>query len=341
MMYARRPRAVLLLLLCLLAVASLLQWRTIPYRAQRWLGLESSGFERAPASVLQAAREISVYRKPLPITNGQRRSTHIIQSNSNARADGVTDMEHFIGAVTLVVKHMSAYRKEHMSKLHASIRRWFPQVHVIVGDDTYDDTTPPPSWASHPQTTLVALPNDCGLALGRNILVQMTKTRYVVILEDDFVFTRTTELQVMFTTLENNPTVAVVGGGLEDKKTVGTFQSYGKDINVNNGGDVFFTPSTVPFQGACRRVDIVYNFFMARTEKLRAYPWNHKLKVGEHEAFFMQLWLQNQVVLECTNAKVFHNTTRSTSYKRTSHRYYMHEYARHVCSQFHYLATVR
>ena len=68
----------------------------------------------------------------------------------------------------------------------------------------------------------------------------MTKTRYVVILEDDFVFTRTTELQAMFTTLENNPAVAVVGGGLEDKETVGTVESYGKDINVNNGGDVFF-----------------------------------------------------------------------------------------------------
>ena len=341
MMRARRPRAVLLSLLCLLAVVSFLQWIATAYRARQWLGRENSGAQRTPASVLQAAREMSVYRKPLPVTNGQRRPSRIVQSNWNTRAHDATNMEHFTDAVTLVVKHMSSFRKEHMSKLHASIRRWFPRVHVIVGDDTYDDDTPPPPWASHPRTTLISLPNDCGLALGRNILVQMTKTRYVVILEDDFVFTRTTELQVMFTTLENNPAVAVVGGGLEDDKTVGTFQSYGKDINVNSGGDVVFTPSNVPFEGGCRRVDIVFNFFMARTEKLRAFPWNYKLKVGEHEAFFIQLWLQKQVVLECTNVKVFHNTTRSIGYVLKSHRYSLHEYAQHVCSQFRYLATLR
>ena len=86
---------------------------------------------------------------------------------------------------------MSIFRQEQMGALHASIRKFFPTVRVLVGDDTfawYGGSAPP--WSRHPNTTLVALPTDAGLAFGRNVLVQMVKTPFLVVLEDDFVFTK-------------------------------------------------------------------------------------------------------------------------------------------------------
>ena len=89
-----------------------------------------------------------------------------------------------------VLQYMSLFRQEQMGALHASIRKFFPTVRVLVGDDTYAWVTHAPRWAKHPNTTLVALPTDAGLAFGRNLLVQMVETPFLVVLEDDFVFTK-------------------------------------------------------------------------------------------------------------------------------------------------------
>ena len=47
--------------------------------------------------------------------------------------------------------------------------------------------------------------------------------------------------------------------------------------------------------GACHPVHAAHNFFMARTATLRKYPWHPKMSIFEHEHFFFQLFLANQV----------------------------------------------
>ena len=147
------------------------------------------------------------------------------------------------------------------------------------------------------------------------------------------------------TMLDNNPHVGIVGGELESSYTGGHVESngtvsYGKDINIKNGGHVTFTPALSPYVADCRRVDLVFNFFMARTKVLRAHPWNPRLKVAEHEPFFVQAWLDEQVVMECRNVIVYHDMKRSKDYRTKSHRYQLHENVQHICSQFPYLGSL-
>ena len=124
--------------------------------------------------------------------------------------------------VSLIVKHMSKYRTEHMAALALSIRRIYPNIRVIVGDDTPEYSgNNPPEWSKHPQTTLMALPPDCGLALGRNILVDAVTTPYFVLLDDDFIVTENTRLESMLQVLFDNPDVDIVGGGLTDDSKPG------------------------------------------------------------------------------------------------------------------------
>ena len=49
----------------------------------------------------------------------------------------------------------------------------------------------------------------------------------------------------------------------------------------------------------CRRVHAAHNFFMARTETLRRYPWHPQLAIFEHEHFFLKLFLANQALDLC------------------------------------------
>ena len=237
--------------------------------------------------------------------------------------------------ITLIVKCMSKFRWEQMDILHKSIRWHYPAIRVIVGDDTFSADYAPP-WSRHPNTTLVALPHDAGLSLGRNMLVQMVETEFVVILEDDFVFSRFTNLERMARAFRRNPKIDIVGGGLS-RGGIDSAQyiSYGLQLDIRKDGTASFTP----IQGArltdgCYRTEVVFNFFMARTQVLLAFPWNPLLKVGEHEPFFLALKLQGRTVYECPEVTIYHNVTRTLAYRRNSHRYQLHRYSRHICEQF-------
>ena len=49
--------------------------------------------------------------------------------------------------------------------------------------------------------------------------------------------------------------------------------------------------------GACHRVHAAHNFFMARRDTLRRHQWHDKMAIFEHEHFFFQLYLSEQVLV--------------------------------------------
>ena len=226
------------------------------------------------------------------------------------------DME---SVTTLIIKHMSLFRSKEVNLLIQSVRKFYPTIQVIVGDDTHERKNPDdppyivPEWATDTSNTkLLFLPEDCGLSLGRNILVQSVQTPYFVLLDDDFLFTKNTRLEKFLGVLLNNPTVAIVGGGLT-KPTSG-FLSYGLDLNVvEHSHSAIFTKTKQTFDSnGCRRVDATFNFFMARTSVLQKLPWNPVLKIQEHEALFLMLKMAGGVnIIECPQVHIFHNNKKN------------------------------
>ena len=106
--------------------------------------------------------------------------------------------------------------------------------------------------------------------------------------------------------------------------------------STEQGSWFAYTP-TPPPAGQCYPVHGAHNFFMARTETLRRYPWHPKMSIFEHEHFFFQLFLANHAVLACPHVSVFHYRApnlHDERYMTASLRFKEAAFARHFCHAF-------
>ncbi len=69
-----------------------------------------------------------------------------------------------------------------------SIRRFCPELRILVGDDGFK-----PSLRD--DVEYLRLPLDIGLSAGRNAMLQQVTTPYFLLLEDDFEFSRRTKIE--------------------------------------------------------------------------------------------------------------------------------------------------
>src|SRR5690606_24174372 len=95
-----------------------------------------------------------------------------------------------------------------------------PRLHIIVADDS---KTPTPRQ----DVEYHSLPFDGGISFGRNFLVSKVRTEFLVLLDDDHVFTRRTDLGAMMTRLKTKSIDIIAGDyfdfGRKRKKLFGRF----------------------------------------------------------------------------------------------------------------------
>jgi len=226
-------------------------------------------------------------------------------------------------------------------------------VRIIVADDEYVGV-PVEEWRrltgilTDLNVTYLQLLPRTGLSAGRNALVESCTTKYLVILDDDVFFGAATRLDTMLAVLEAKPDIQLVAGAYAQ------YNSYEGATAVNDYSLLFeqtsaarktwrayappdaFDPEGSATAG-CRRVHAAHNFFMARTETLRRYPWHQQLAIFEHEHFFLKLFLANQKVLACPRISVFHQRAPNMpdqKYRDNSMRFKEHLFARHFCTSF-------
>src|SRR5687767_12109794 len=108
--------------------------------------------------------------------------------------------------VTAIVKTFE--RPRSLDRLVRSIRRYYPRLRVIVGDD---------SVTAYPRSDVdyVRLPVDVGVAAGRNAILELVDTPYFLTLDDDIAFTPQTRIEKLVETLERHE-AALVAGDLID-----------------------------------------------------------------------------------------------------------------------------
>jgi glycosyltransferase involved in cell wall biosynthesis len=206
--------------------------------------------------------------------------------------------------LTAVVKTFE--RPQVLRRLVASLRRWYPRLKVIVVDDS---RKPDPLEGIE----TIVMPYDSGISVGRNEALARVTTRYVLILDDDFVFTRHTDLEAALVIMESHPPIDILGGRVVD---LPFFQS------VDYRRTRLYPTTNEPTLPAGSRIgglpvlDKVANFFLARTERLRLVPWDPHLKKMEHADFFTQargvLTTVYDARLRCLHAK----TPFELSYRR-------------------------
>ncbi|OAD22917.1 beta-1,4-N-acetyl-galactosaminyl transferase 1 [Candidatus Thiomargarita nelsonii] len=196
-----------------------------------------------------------------------------------------------------------------------SIRKYYDKIPIIVVDDSEKALSP-----IFPEISeYYHLPFDQGLSYGRNYALNKVKTKYVLICDDDMVFTKKTRLERMYQVLGKTD-FSIVSCNLIDHKINSELRRgilrYEGTFEVENGMYKLFLGKNRGFKDRLPLYDIVRNFFMAKTEKIGEKPWDERLKVIEHEDFFLTMKEKNLLCTKLDDVFVCHYPRQTTKYQK-------------------------
>ena len=187
--------------------------------------------------------------------------------------------------VTAIVKTFE--RPRSLDRLVRSIRRFYPRLRVIVGDD---------SVTAYPRSDVdyVRLPVDVGVAAGRNAILELVETPYFLSLDDDLAFTPATVIERLLDTIERHE-AALVAGDLVDCEQrfrwwVHRRRQVLHGVIRREGDSLQLVPGHASSVGDAYQCDLTPQFFLAQTEVIRSIGgWFAPLKSEDNEELFLRL----------------------------------------------------
>lgn len=190
----------------------------------------------------------------------------------------IVETEEIKKNVTFLIK--SFLRKDCVDNLIKSIRYFYPNTKIIV----VDDSNPCLNFDNYCNVATYNLNFNVGVSFGRNFGVSKIETKYFVLLDDDFEFTKDTNIQSMYNVIEKNKLDVVAGQVMENNKVA----QYSGNFVVNKKEKTVITEFGSEDRGDYRKCQLVINFFIARTETIKKYGWNNDMKTLEHPTFFYE-----------------------------------------------------
>ncbi|XP_060794463.1 beta-1,4 N-acetylgalactosaminyltransferase 1a isoform X2 [Neoarius graeffei] len=186
--------------------------------------------------------------------------------------------------VTIATKTFLRYDK--LQDLIDSIRKFYPTVTIVIADDSEH-----PKPVTGPYVEHYTMPFKKGWFAGRNLAVSQVTTKYVLWVDDDFIFTSNTRLEKMVDVLERT-SLDLVGGAV--REVTGYTANYRHIISTEKGGEDGdclhmrrgFHHTLEGFPN-CVVADAVINFFMALTDKVRQVGFDPRLARVAHLEFFV------------------------------------------------------
>lgn len=215
--------------------------------------------------------------------------------------------------VTFIIKAFE--RPTCLKRLIASIASHYPSVPVLIADDSRSPLLSDDEVEQYRMVLqslqYVKVEYDIGLAAGRNMLVDFVQTPMVMLFDDDFILEGTSNLDALIGPLEWGG-YDIVGGCIDSAYSYslvreGSFFQVHPDLpcaGVATRAADYDAPEL-----SCWRVDMINNFFMARTAFLRSVRWDPRLKMGEHEDFFLRVQLAGGRVGLCKGAQAVNDNS--------------------------------
>ncbi len=177
--------------------------------------------------------------------------------------------------LTVAVKTFE--RPREALRLISSVRQVFDG-RIVVADDSRT-----PLEVDDPLIDVIPLPFNSGVSVGRNAALDAVDTEYVLVTDDDIVFTHMSDIGGAVAYLEDNPEVDAVGLLRVDLPRWGA---------IDPGADALFPGHRPPKRphgeligGLPVRVKLQLPF-VARTEALRRVRWNENVRMLDHADFF-------------------------------------------------------
>ncbi|XP_026569492.1 beta-1,4 N-acetylgalactosaminyltransferase 1 isoform X2 [Pseudonaja textilis] len=223
--------------------------------------------------------------------------------NPGSSRGGTSEGTYNISAlVTIATKTFLRYDK--LRVLIDSIRKFYPTVTIIIADDSQDI-----EHVQGPHIEQYFMPFGKGWFAGRNLAISQVTTKYVLWVDDDFIFTPRTKVEKLVDVLEKT-SLDLVGGAV--REIIGYTTTYRQQISVQPGNE----------KGDCLRIrqgyhhviegfpdcvvtDGVINFFLARTEKVLQVGFDPRLNRVAHLEFFID-GLGILHVGSCSNVVIDH-----------------------------------
>lgn len=232
--------------------------------------------------------------------------------------------------VTFIIKTFE--RPSCIKRLVKSIYKKYPDASVLIADDSASTCKEYlENKYSDKSLEVFELEKDQGLSFGRNYLVDRVKTKYFVLLDDDFVFDSKTDIQAGLDLIEEND-LDILGGYIRNYCMEDGFVSYVKlaiqnlikyEKSANYMGSFSFDEDERKLYvkrirnefPEYKETDIVLNFFIAKTDVIRTINrWDDELKLQEHTAFFYKAKLNKLKIAFTNKFSVQHKPLRLKDY---------------------------
>ena len=150
---------------------------------------------------------------------------------------------------------------------------------IVLADDSPEPMAPPDD-----RTTVLRLPFNCGVAVGRNAAIAAATTPYVMVTDDDVVMTAGTDLAGAVSFLEEHADVDGVCATLIELPRWYTWP-YGDERELFPG----HLPPIRPYGETVGGLPVVMKgpqVYVARTDRLREVPYDENIRMVDHRDFF-------------------------------------------------------
>jgi hypothetical protein len=150
---------------------------------------------------------------------------------------------------------------------------------IVLADDSPEPMAPPDD-----RTTVLGLPFNSGVAVGRNAAIAAATTPYVMVADDDVVMTAGTDLAGAVRFLEENPDADALCATLIELPRWYTWP-YGDERELFPG----HLPPKRPFGEQLGGLPVVMKgpqVYIARTDRLREVPYDENIRMVDHRDFF-------------------------------------------------------
>lgn len=215
---------------------------------------------------------------------------------------------------TFLIK--SFLRPECLARLLLSIHRHYPNTPTIVVDDS-DNSDAAITCAPYPNVHLIiADEKDVGISLGRNIGLMEVSTEFFVLLDDDCVFWRLSDVELMKQRLLETGADIVCGPMCDLDKGI-IRQSAMGFLEFEDRAVLVKLPLPLGKEGWVRASN---NFFFARTSLREKVLWPDAIKVEEHAPYFWLVYKAGGKVWTSHVASVGHLSTNNEEYDRYRYR---------------------
>ncbi|XP_054384122.1 beta-1,4 N-acetylgalactosaminyltransferase 1 isoform X3 [Pongo abelii] len=243
------------------------------------------------------------------------RQLQLVTYSSRSYQTNTADTAQYNISALVTIATKTFLRYDRLRALITSIRRFYPTVTVVIADDSDKPERVSGPYVEHYLMPFGKPPQPhtpfCqGWFAGRNLAVSQVTTKYVLWVDDDFVFTARTRLERLVDVLERTP-LDLVGGAVREISGFAT--TYRQLLSVEPGAPGLgnclrqrrgFHHELIGFPG-CVVTDGVVNFFLARTDKVREVGFDPRLSRVAHLEFFLD-GLGSLRVGSCSDVVVDH-----------------------------------